>query len=33
MAADPKHAKTVATMKKLLKKRQDQAQAPDPSKP
>jgi arylsulfatase A-like enzyme len=33
VAADPKHAKTVATMKELLKKRQDQAQSPDPSKP
>lgn len=30
VAGDPKHAETVATMKKLLKKRQDQARAPHP---
>lgn len=30
---DNQHAETVATMKKLLKKRQDQARGPHPSKP
>jgi arylsulfatase A-like enzyme len=33
VAGDPKYAKTVATMKKLLQERQDQAQAHQPSKP